>query len=35
MLDSALDTYNAEVRGLNQASGRTMDSTFRKSAIDQ
>ena len=35
MLDSALDTYNAEVRGLNQASGRTMDSAFRKSAIDQ
>ena len=35
MLDSALDTYNAEIRGLNLTGGRTMDRVFRKSAIDQ
>jgi len=35
MLDSALDAYNVEVRGMNSVGGRTMDKTFRKSAIDQ
>jgi hypothetical protein len=35
MLDSALDAYNIEVRGMNPAGARTMDKAFRKSAIDQ
>jgi hypothetical protein len=35
MLDSALETYNAEVRCLNLTGARTMDRVFRKSAIDQ
>lgn len=38
MLDVALDTYNSEIRGLsnpNEKDGRTMDASFRQSAIDQ
>ncbi|QDS68721.1 hypothetical protein FKW77_004031 [Venturia effusa] len=38
MLDVALDTYNSEVRGLstsNENGKRTMDASFRQSAIDQ
>ena len=35
MLDLALDTYNAEIRGVNPLAGRTMDKTFKQSAIDQ
>ena len=35
MLDLALDTYNAEIRGVNPIAGRTMDKTFKQSAIDQ
>ncbi|KAE9969625.1 hypothetical protein EG328_006768 [Venturia inaequalis] len=39
MLDVALDTYNTEIRGLDIDSksnaSRTMDASFRQSAIDQ
>lgn len=39
MLDVALDTYNTEIRGLDMGSKstttRTMDASFRQSAIDQ
>lgn len=35
MLDLALDTYNAEIRGLEPIAGRPMDKTFKQSAIDQ
>lgn len=35
MLDLALDTYNAEIRGVNPIAGRAMDKTFKQSAIDQ
>src|SRR5579871_2536164 len=35
ILDSALNAYNTEVRGINLAGEPKMDKTFRKSAIDQ
>lgn len=36
MLDVALDTYNSEIRGMSSSDERrTMDASFRQSAIDQ